>query len=247
MACKKSTLKKYRNRPSPPYPAQECRKQKKKGSDGKWYISIPDKSGVYRWKRELAVKANTKMNTVKERKFRVKGDIVKMKRQMGVRSYLIHNNGGRPYRVEIGEKDVVVYSNESEQKDKTVYRVSSEDIWLGDNLLSLSAYFPRGSGKGNSILIKIGPHQYVYIGHIIYSFKMENDEIVKYYSPIGNGDVPYPYAVGKDYVYFLLDKKRVAIEDVDITKDGYTQFYRNIPSDKKRQFSVKMIDTPKME
>jgi len=47
--CVKSTLKKYTKRPSPPYPANECKKLKKKGNDGKVWISKPNKKGVYRW------------------------------------------------------------------------------------------------------------------------------------------------------------------------------------------------------
>lgn len=30
MTCKRSTLKKYKSRPSPPFPAQECKGKKKK-------------------------------------------------------------------------------------------------------------------------------------------------------------------------------------------------------------------------
>jgi len=47
--CVKSTLKKYIKRPSPPYPANECKNLKKKGNDGKVWISKPNKKGVYRW------------------------------------------------------------------------------------------------------------------------------------------------------------------------------------------------------
>ena len=37
--CKKQTLKKYLNRPSPPYPAALCVGKKKKGNDGLMYVS----------------------------------------------------------------------------------------------------------------------------------------------------------------------------------------------------------------
>ena len=39
MSCKKSTDSKYIKRPGPPYPAQNCQGQKKKGNDGLYYIS----------------------------------------------------------------------------------------------------------------------------------------------------------------------------------------------------------------
>jgi len=48
--CVRQTLKKYTARPSPPYPAQECPYQKKKGNDGRMYLSKPnDINGVFRW------------------------------------------------------------------------------------------------------------------------------------------------------------------------------------------------------
>jgi PBZ domain len=48
--CVRQTLKKYTSRSSPPYPAQECPYAKKKGNDGRTYISKPnDSNGIFRW------------------------------------------------------------------------------------------------------------------------------------------------------------------------------------------------------
>ena len=45
------TLKKYKNRKSPPYPANEnCGKQMK-GNDGYMYISKPNKNNICSWKK----------------------------------------------------------------------------------------------------------------------------------------------------------------------------------------------------
>lgn len=49
MSCKKSLDKKYLTRPSPPYPANLCCGQIKKGNSGDMYMSRPDKNGVCRW------------------------------------------------------------------------------------------------------------------------------------------------------------------------------------------------------
>ena len=46
--CAKNTTKKYKTRKSPPYPANSCKNMKKKGNDGKFYISVA-KGGTYRW------------------------------------------------------------------------------------------------------------------------------------------------------------------------------------------------------
>ena len=45
-----SEIEKYRFRPSPPYPANQCKNKKRKGNSGDMYISKgPDKNGNYRW------------------------------------------------------------------------------------------------------------------------------------------------------------------------------------------------------
>lgn len=48
----KSNLKKYRERPGPPYAAQDCPGQSKMGNDGRLYESRANKNGVYAWKLE---------------------------------------------------------------------------------------------------------------------------------------------------------------------------------------------------
>jgi hypothetical protein len=48
--CVKQDLKKYAERPSPPYPANECRGEVMRGNDGRMYVSKPGAgSGIYRW------------------------------------------------------------------------------------------------------------------------------------------------------------------------------------------------------
>ena len=49
--CDRSSQKKYINRPGPPYPAQNCRRHKKRGNDGEMYVSRPDYRGVFTWKK----------------------------------------------------------------------------------------------------------------------------------------------------------------------------------------------------
>jgi len=45
----KETQKKYTTRPSPPFPASECKNKKKKGNNGKFFKSVVGKNGVYKW------------------------------------------------------------------------------------------------------------------------------------------------------------------------------------------------------
>ena len=66
--------------------------------------------------------------------------------------------------------------------------------------------FSGGYGKffdGNSILLKLSKNKYVYIGSVIYSFTSYN-EITTFISPVGNSDVPYPYAIDEKNNYYLL-------------------------------------------
>ena len=50
--CIRQTRKKYLTRSSPPYPAQECPHQKKKGNDGHMYISKDNEYGIFRWVKQ---------------------------------------------------------------------------------------------------------------------------------------------------------------------------------------------------
>jgi hypothetical protein len=49
--CSPQSTKKYRSRKSPPYPANNCCGQVKKGNDGSRYKSISTKSGHCVWKK----------------------------------------------------------------------------------------------------------------------------------------------------------------------------------------------------
>lgn len=206
MNCRRSTLKKYKSRPSPPFPAQDCKSKKKKGNDGAMYQSVADSSGVYRW-RPLETKKQNK----------------------GVKEYMIHDNGGRPFRVAVGKTSVDVYLNEWENqfiRGKQVFHTPYKRIFIGDNdLRDPMAEFPKGKARGNSILVHVNANKYIYIGHYIYSFETQGDTIQKYFSPVGNNDVPYPYAIGDEYVYFMLDCTTVPKNVFDLKRDAYTQYY----------------------
>lgn len=125
--------------------------------------------------------------------------------------YDIHDNGGVPFKVHVTGHKVLVYKND----DKTclfLFQVEADKAFIGKQ----SPDDPLQNGPntksqdGNSILLKLGS-SYRYIGHEIYDFHtIEGDTITKFYSDIGNSDVPYPYAIGKQYIYFMLEK--IAIE-----------------------------------
>lgn len=56
-SCTLQTTKRYTDRQSPPYPANECAGQQKVGNNGEMYESRPDKNGVYRWYKAKSASA----------------------------------------------------------------------------------------------------------------------------------------------------------------------------------------------
>ena len=84
--CIKLKTDKYSFRNSPPYPANKCKTMKKKGNDGKYYISQPDKNGTYKW-----VNAN-KNRTLKNNKT-LKNKATKEDLQRLVKKYEVTKSG----------------------------------------------------------------------------------------------------------------------------------------------------------
>ncbi len=105
------------------------------------------------------------------------------------------------YKVVIG-KIIKIYDNLVPVTSINVFK----GFWWGyDSTTHLS--------HGNSILIKIGPGKYLYIGHEMYHFTT-NDIIIDYISSVV--DAPRPVAFGKKNIYFMLDKQMISREHIDI-------------------------------
>ncbi len=63
-----------------------------------------------------------------------------------------------------------------------------------------------GPPKGNSVLVALGDNKYMFVGHEVFVFGTK-ESIVSYASPVGNSDVPYPYAVDANKkIYLMLEK-----------------------------------------
>lgn len=159
------------------------------------------------------------------------------------KTYFTHDNGGRPFAVDIysGKIDVVqmVLDDDGRQvRGSKKITVPYQKIFIGDKVLRDSRY---SSGRGNSFLIELHPGVYVHVGREVFQFQTRGGErILKYFSPIGNNDVPYPYAVGENYTYFLLDDDHATVPNhvLDLKKDGYHQFYGHSLRDQPERWSV---------
>lgn len=163
-------------------------------------------------------------------------------------SYLIHDNGGRPFRVTYsggkGDYKVEVYkkSTRDDEEDDTYSKLianfSALNIHIGKSSGTSDAcdHSKKDAPKfdGNSIVLHLTGQDYVYIGHMIYTFSLqEGDEFDTYYSPVGRNDVPYPVLLGKQNVYFMLDKKYVPREKFPKNQnweDAYDIYYGNFKS-----------------
>lgn len=229
MACKEVKEKKYQTRKSPAYHASDCKGMTKKGKDG-MYVSKPDKNKVYKWYKQYKTMKKTKLGKM----------------------YTIHDNGGEPFVVvDLGER-VAIYKNKFDQQteeysvDKKLMDVPYKKIFVGDNDMGYPGYAPKGEGKGNSILLQLTKEKYMFIGWNISTFDIvKGDEIIKYYSPIGNSDVPYPFAVGRKYTYLMIENVYLPNEVLDFSNDVYGHYYGHLskegmPSIKKEAKSMKM-------
>ena len=209
--CTEVKTKKYRSRPGPPYHASDCKGQTKKGNDGKPYVSKADARGVYKW---VAVGSKTRK-------------VPKGKR------YEIHDNGGVPFVVFISGSTATIFKHvydeatDSRCLGKEVLKVSFKKYWPGSNDQTLEDYEPNNAkDRGNSILLDLGKGKYMFIGWNVYTFEVEKgDEILNYYSPIGNNDVPYPYAIGKTYTYLMIEHVSIANELLTKGEDPYSHYY----------------------
>lgn len=146
---------------------------------------------------------------------------------MPTKTYETHDNGGRPFLVEVIGSHIIVYKNGEQLPLKQLYETSTKNIFIGKKSPLWGGYNGLSSKEaiGNSMLLHLG-EKYVFIGHEIYEFSsIEGDTIHTFYSDIGNSDVPYPYAIGENYIYIILDKVAIEKSYFDMKKPIYDQYY----------------------
>lgn len=167
---------------------------------------------------------------------------------MTYKKYTIHDNGGRPFVVYDAKTKVIVYKQIYEYsgdeykliKSEKLFEIPYEKIFVGSKFDG-NKYLQNGTYiKGNSILLKLKNTKYMYIGHEIYTFDVEkDDEIIKYYSPNGNSDVPYPYAISQKYTYLMIEY--VYLPNYIITIPAvYSFYYGQIDGDGNRTNGIRM-------
>jgi len=134
--------------------------------------------------------------------------------------YYIHDNGGRPFKVMANSKEIIINTLDyNSSDDKNIQTEGCEcdlDKYKYDYLMNIENFMGYWEGfdssptkmHGNSILVKITDNSYIFIGWEIYNFETD-DIILEYISPVGNNDVPYPIAIGTNFVYIMTEKKMI--------------------------------------
>lgn len=143
--------------------------------------------------------------------------------------YNIHDNGGTPFRVKIGDDTITI------EGDTTTVVKDYRRAFIGKSPLTEMTKFSSRHGHefdGNTILIHLESGRYLYIGKNLKYFRTE-DPIVSYTSEVGNSDVPYPYAVDSAGRYYLLIEDAV-LKTVRDPEQPYESLYR-VPKDRLKE------------
>ena len=181
-------------------------------------------------------------------------------RWTGIRAYETHNNGGRPFMVFVDQNKVYLYRDMWDPKNYSRGSIGylplglfeAETVFIGESPRNEMTEFSGGYGpefSGNSILLHLKDNNYLYIGGEKPFYFNSINTITEYVSPVGNNDVPYPYAIDKDGRYYLMIEN-VILESVPDEKgdDPYRYYYsKNLMSSDRgyhppKQPEVKIVD-----
>lgn len=117
-------------------------------------------------------------------------------------TFLIHDNGGRPFKVIISKSTVELYA-EDEKLDycyvhsRTFFNVLR--VFIGEDTNLDTSTSLRKKFRGNCILLQVRDFEYVWIGMFVMRFKFP-EVITGFYSPVGNNDVPYSMASSEHWI-----------------------------------------------
>ena len=145
-------------------------------------------------------------------------------------TYYTLDNGTKPYKVNIYENILSIYDNCNK---KNIFDILATKIFIGKSIHNLMTEYSGDYGDefdGNSILVETDNKKYKFIGHKIFTFD-SLFTIKEFYSPIGNNEVPYPFAIDENNnIYLLLENVIILnpnLELFDDKFDPYTYYYKN--------------------
>jgi hypothetical protein len=157
-------------------------------------------------------------------------------------SYQTLYNQIRPFKVVISNPTdrtcVAVFKS-----DELVSTFIARKIFIGKSPkceLTIKSGKHGNQYDGNTILLNINKNRYVFIGNEILMFTAFA-KIKEYISPIGENNIPFPYAVDEKNNTYLLTEKVVLM---NLTSPDYSNPYdyyydnRNITSDESFKYSL---------
>lgn len=157
--------------------------------------------------------------------------------------YETMDNGATPFKVMITPDKIFVFycdvdDNMKCQFDELVLTIKNyRDVFIGYSPKNKMTIFSGGYGpkfNGNSILVETKKLTYTYIGESIFEFKT-HDPIIDYISPVGNNDVPYPYAIGEDNIYLMLYNKYIPRNILKKNQDVYYLLFESFKKKNKNK------------
>lgn len=142
-------------------------------------------------------------------------------------TYVVHN-GSRPFRV-VCDTHFSIFA-EFDSPEEEIYSYSTVPLYSFslDGRTVLPTEDPGLEGHSfvpnNTILVDQGDGTYLFVGGPqIYTFRPDGP-IRHFYSPIGNSEVPYPWAVSDNSTYLLVEKAVIPNRDIP-TNDPYLFYY----------------------
>ena len=158
--------------------------------------------------------------------------------------YLTHDNGGRAFRI--------VHTSDQFEAFACHFNAVLDECLFNKRVVKATNYVrlfvgedTDGSafGKGNSVLLQLSDHKYMFIGESIFTFESK-DAIHTFKSPIGNSDVPYPYAIGANTTYLMAEQVVVSNEHLLYAKPGsdpYDEYYDSRRKKYFKKFGFKIV------
>ncbi len=164
--------------------------------------------------------------------------------------YYTNDEGFKPYKVVVNIDNTIIYKEttlESNEYDRFVQEYIPHEIHIGNSHLNiLCDNNVKGvtcvTCEGNSILLKVRKSKinnnefvnkdfkYVFIGHNVYEFEIENDDIFEAFYSIVDDEISYPILLGKKNIYFLLDyvfiPRKHFPKNINI-EDSYNYYYES--------------------
>jgi hypothetical protein len=147
--------------------------------------------------------------------------------------FITEDNGGLTFFVQKNHRTLLIYKlpDKTDDERKTILKnpadYFTELVVKTPFLKIIPTENPQWAKKdkyssftpNNNILVRISKNVYMFIGCNVFTFKTK-DVINKFYSPVGNSAVAYPYAIGESNTYLLIEYTYFPNDDLYSLKDS---------------------------